>query len=328
MDKKEYTFVTLTYNHEKYIVEHLESIKYQILNFGESWNIYLIISDDFSRDKTLFLIDLWKNKNNHLFKDFNVIRNSANIGTCRNFTNTWDYIKTEKFKVLAGDDIYSENNILESSDLLKDNNLVSGIPLLLTDGFLSFSKSLVFNMVTTSYLYKNNFFNAMKFFSSINTPSLIYRKKYIESHVNMRFVNSFNVVEDFPFQIKIAETDPTLKYLLDNKVYVYYRRTNNSTYLIKNDKFIDDKVKQYQYLIDKEKSYIKKILLKNRIFCLKLNNPILKMLLNINFYVYGLKVIVNIFKINSLYKQYRISFENHQKHYNNIRKNTDLFLNP
>jgi hypothetical protein len=30
-----FTFVTITYNHEKYIIEHLESIKYQIENFSK-----------------------------------------------------------------------------------------------------------------------------------------------------------------------------------------------------------------------------------------------------------------------------------------------------
>ena len=62
-----FTFISITYNHEKYIIEHLESIKYQILQYGKNEKVCFILSDDCSTDNTLLITQQWLkiNSNNY-----------------------------------------------------------------------------------------------------------------------------------------------------------------------------------------------------------------------------------------------------------------------
>lgn len=63
----EFTFCVLSYNHEKYILETLESIKFLVKNYGGKLKINLIIGDDCSDDNTAAIIDFWLQKNRVLF---------------------------------------------------------------------------------------------------------------------------------------------------------------------------------------------------------------------------------------------------------------------
>ena len=64
-----FTFVTITYNHEKYIIEHLESIRYQIENYSEGKKMNLIVSDDGSVDNTMRYAQQWVERNKNLFSE-------------------------------------------------------------------------------------------------------------------------------------------------------------------------------------------------------------------------------------------------------------------
>ena len=61
-----FSFLVFTYNHEKYIVDHLESIKYQIENYGIAIDVDLLINDDGSSDQTVHIVDSWINENQSL----------------------------------------------------------------------------------------------------------------------------------------------------------------------------------------------------------------------------------------------------------------------
>ena len=57
MRKNHFVFVTLTFNHEKYIIEHLESIKYQVENYGQKFSTKIVINDDCSSDKIALILE-------------------------------------------------------------------------------------------------------------------------------------------------------------------------------------------------------------------------------------------------------------------------------
>ena len=69
---KEFTFVIITYNQEQYILQHLESIKYQINKYGKGISVYLIISDDHSLDRTLQLAEIWLQENSCFFYNYKI----------------------------------------------------------------------------------------------------------------------------------------------------------------------------------------------------------------------------------------------------------------
>ena len=56
---KEFTFTIVTFNQEKYVIELLESIKYQIETHGKEYKNHLIVCDDASKDDTVLLVTKW-----------------------------------------------------------------------------------------------------------------------------------------------------------------------------------------------------------------------------------------------------------------------------
>lgn len=64
---EQFRFGVLAYNVEKYIIECLESIKYQIQYFGSEYECRLIVAEDCSTDTILKLIEGWVYKDNGLF---------------------------------------------------------------------------------------------------------------------------------------------------------------------------------------------------------------------------------------------------------------------
>ena len=118
---KEFTFGVLAYNVEPYIIECLESIKYQVVSFGDNYSCNLLIAEDCSTDRTLELIEYWVQNNKDLFFDVEIIKNVRNKGLVQNIIGLNKKINTINFKVIDGDDIFYKNNIF---DLLETNDIV------------------------------------------------------------------------------------------------------------------------------------------------------------------------------------------------------------
>ena len=108
---KEFTFVVFSYNQEKFIIEHLESIKYQIKHYGELVNCKLILADDFSTDRTVFLATDWLNENRGIFSSVKILESNCNLGIVKNYIRCLRNVDTDFYKILAGDDLYYKNNI-------------------------------------------------------------------------------------------------------------------------------------------------------------------------------------------------------------------------
>ena len=53
MRKQEFTFAVITYNQEMYVIEQLESIKYQVNMFGKDYITNFLLCDDASTDRTV-----------------------------------------------------------------------------------------------------------------------------------------------------------------------------------------------------------------------------------------------------------------------------------
>lgn len=114
---KEFTFAAITYNHSDYIIEHLESLKKLIQKYGEGYLNNLIISDDASKDDTVELAKKWIDQNRSLFNDVKVLCQEKNQGIVNNYVNALKNVKTEKFKIIAGDDLYLCENIYAIFDM-------------------------------------------------------------------------------------------------------------------------------------------------------------------------------------------------------------------
>ena len=105
------TIAVMMYNEEKYILETLESIKYQIQNFGRERQIQLILSDDCSDDRTTEIADAWVAENYKLFQSIDKLYGEVNVGTCKKYADMVKAIRGERYVVIAGDDVFSTQNI-------------------------------------------------------------------------------------------------------------------------------------------------------------------------------------------------------------------------
>ncbi|MCT7484803.1 glycosyltransferase family A protein [Aliarcobacter cryaerophilus] len=326
MDK--FTFIVITYNHEKYILEHLESIKYQAVNFGKDIFCNIIIADDGSKDKTVELTKFWFKENFNLFNDVKIIADGLNRGTCKNLSLALTYLETEKCKLTAGDDVYSCENLFIEFDKIDGVDILSGLPINFIDGKMIDSKFDIFNLYATNFIYKKlDYSERLKKINFFNAPSIVYNSHALKDNKVITFMEQFKVTEDYPLHIKMSEIYKPLKFKQIDKVFIYYRRTNNSTYIIKNDIFSNDKISIFEYLIYNEKSFLNKILLKNRLFCFNLSNRYLKKLLNLNVYIYGLKILFNYYSINKKFKSIEINYDKYQKHYDQICKKSKTIYN-
>lgn len=110
---QEFTFGMLTYNQENYVIEHLESIKYQILNYGKNIKVYFVLSDDASKDNTVKYVEMWTEANKELFAGIKIVTKKSNSGIVPNYLTMLSNIHTSHYKILAGDDMYYKNNVFE-----------------------------------------------------------------------------------------------------------------------------------------------------------------------------------------------------------------------
>ena len=115
------TVVVLTYNHELYIAQALESILSQEVDF----KIQIIVADDGSTDGTKSIINDLLSA--HPDK-FSVLGKESNHGVRVNVLNCFDEIKGEYIAILDGDDYWSDNRKLKRQvDFLEENQDFNGV---------------------------------------------------------------------------------------------------------------------------------------------------------------------------------------------------------
>ena len=96
MEPKKVSIILCSYNHSSFVIEALDSIKNQ-----SYLNIELIIVDDFSKDNSTELIDLWLNEHNYYAKTFFFKANNG-LSFCLNFV--LNSISGEFVKIISADD--------------------------------------------------------------------------------------------------------------------------------------------------------------------------------------------------------------------------------
>ncbi|MBJ7548363.1 glycosyltransferase family 2 protein [Pseudomonas sp. OA3] len=316
---KSFSFLVLAYNHEQYIVQHLESIKYLVERYGAGIRVEIIVNDDCSRDATAEIIDKWLVDNGHLFERVLKLFNSKNIGTCASVVNMLGFVTGDCYKLTAGDDVYSFENIFELAVQGGEVSIASGLPLDLRDGLVTEKISDIFGIISTQIIYdKKQLPERFKFLSNNNAPNILYLPAYISDLSVVSFLRKFDVIEDWPIQVAISEKYPDSKFLLLDKVYVYYRRTPGSTYLVAGGRFYRDKCKLYEYLISKEARFFSRVLLRNRYFCFRLGSPFVNKFGNLAFIFFAVGVVANFFEIHRRFKRLDTKLSLHQDHYNYI----------
>lgn len=315
-----FAFLVVTYNHENYIIEHLESIKHLVLTHGTDIDVDIIINDDNSTDSTRNLIDKWLHLNEFIFRFAKTIYNKTNLGTCTSVNNMLTHVKADRCKLTAGDDIYSFENIFELTKHNPDVAIISGRVLYLTGNKLEENPLSSFLATATQVIYKSNsLLHRFKHFSYNNAPNILYSRECLLDPRVRSHLQRFDVTEDWPLQIAIARQFPEHKFQLIDQTLVYYRRTAGSTYIVANQRFTKDKIKIFDDLIEQDHNRIELIRLKNRKSCFNIKNRYLKKLLNLDLYFFFISCITHSAEIFIKQKTFNPHIAKHQDHYKKIQ---------
>lgn len=242
--KKEFSFGICTYNSEAFIIETLESIRFQVENYGKDYDTFLIISDDCSNDKTLKYIRSWIDLYSGIFKDTLIIINNKNEGISKNYVKLIKNIKTKLFKYIDGDDIFSSNNIYKQLDTLQ-NNMNIYLPISFDDEKDPFYKQ---NFINYAFYYSTNKYSANDFRKEFEvhtpfiTPEACLNREYYDEGC-LKFISNFSQFEDDPSLYYILRHN-IVNYSYINEAMVLYRVHNkslsNGEETSSSIKFIDD----------------------------------------------------------------------------------------
>jgi glycosyltransferase involved in cell wall biosynthesis len=188
----------ITYNHEKYISEAIESILKQRTGF----NIEIVIGEDCSTDQTRSVISKFANSNPGKIKP--LFRNK-NMGIIANFQNTIDNCTGKYIAICEGDDYWTDPLKLQKQvDFLENNPDFSGCA--------HQTNKIFFDPDETSRLFKENTKDIIGVYDLLetrlfHTASFIYRSQ---------------ITKDNPLPINITAGDRALFLLVASKGKIKY----------------------------------------------------------------------------------------------------------
>ena len=328
--RSSFAFLVVAYNHQKYILEHLESVKYLVQTHGVAIDVDIIINDDCSNDQTRTLIDNWLQINAGLFRHVKTIYNQENLGTCASINNMISCMVADRCKLTAGDDVYSFENIFELTKHSQDVAMLSGRALYLCGDELTVDRRSRLLATATQIIYhKDSLLYRFKHLSYNNAPNIQYASECLLDPEVRAHLKNFDVTEDWPLQIAIARRFAGRKFVLIDEVLVYYRRTEASTYLVANKRFIKDKMLIYDDLIANEANWLEKFRLLSRKMSFLMKYRTLGKIFNIDLYIFFASCLLNFNKIRSKYNKVHIALAEHTKHYARIKdqvRNSKLAL--
>ena len=197
---EKFAFGILTYNQEKYILETLESIKYQKIFYGKNWEVNLIITDDASKDATVEVIKEWIQKNEKYFSNIELIANEKNKGTVANYCTILEKVGNRKFKILAGDDLIGKNNLFKEYQDLTDKKLKTYFRIELCDGKIYYREKYLIDFYYHKYHNWRPGYN-LKYFRRgryLHTPSTLYTTNLFEMADCKKNLRDFRIYEDEP----------------------------------------------------------------------------------------------------------------------------------
>jgi len=216
-----FTFAVITFNHEKYILEHLESIKYQIMMFSQHNAFKLLVSDDCSTDRTIPLVKKWAETNSNLFCEVTISVSSDNQGIVKNYLKAIKTIGKDNFKLLAGDDLYYKNDV---TTVIEDHDMV------LTP-VIRFNTEIISDIDARTMLLMKRFdWHSMekiqRFKNILHAPGVFLKGEIAQDKDLIAFISQFKWIEDLPKWYFLFNYKKDLKVSLKRQPFILYRVTS------------------------------------------------------------------------------------------------------
>lgn len=227
---KKFVFGVMAYNQEEEVLFTLNSIKYQILEYGKDIINALIITDDHSVDKTQETIDSWLKTNGTLFGSIIKRFNVENRGVVDNYHYILDRIGEEPFKIIAGDDVISRKNIYMNFAIITDHTLYMGNEFFFKDHRVYLEQSWLYRhfYLMNHNVSRKHYLRLFKMGYVISTPQTLYRKK-LYNDSNADDLNSkFRLFEDNPTWYSMIKNINDLDIVYVINPVVLYRISDKS----------------------------------------------------------------------------------------------------
>lgn len=162
----------VTYNHEKYIKQAIESVIMQKTNFDYE----LVIGEDCSTDKTKEIVFGYKQKYPNIIK---VLLNKENMGAGANFIQTLNVCKGRYIALLDGDDYWTDPHKLQKQvdflDVNTDYNISSHNVYVMRDG----SKDTSIEWLGQKQRHVSTLVDLLTYGSRGATCSLVFRSQCV-----------------------------------------------------------------------------------------------------------------------------------------------------
>lgn len=236
---KKVAILMSTYNGEKYLKEQIESIEAQTYK-----EITLIIRDDNSTDKTLYVIDEMKKIYNNIF-----VEKGKNIGPSKSFIsilkNSKQYGKFDYYAFADQDDVWLEDKIYKAIEKLEvlDSNEPS---LYFSDTILVDKELNKLNNIRKICVEKITPLNAM--IENIATGcTIVFNQKLKEYLEKVELEDVFDGFMHDSLAYKLASLTGNVVY--DENSYIYYRQHENN--VIGNSSNYIDKLKKRKKVLKK-----------------------------------------------------------------------------
>lgn len=181
----------ITYNHEKYIRNAIESILNQKVNF----TLEIIIADDFSIDKTREIILEYYVKHKNVIK---ILFQDKNVGAAKNFINLINNAEGKYIAYLEGDDFWIDNQKLKKQvDFLEKN---SDYNIVFTDFNILYQDSNEIKYINHCDKFKEG---AIFSIFDIAYENIIPSLTAMYRNIHLEFPNNFEILwpGDWPFNI-------------------------------------------------------------------------------------------------------------------------------
>lgn len=255
-----FSFGVLTYNSSEFIIELLESIKYQILNYGEDFSIDLIIADDFSSDNTVDLINLWCKDSANLFRKIKVIKNTCNKGIAYNYCVLIENIETEYFIKIDGDDLLSSGNIFDKCFGFGRNECRVYFPIRFNDDAYFEEQDLINTIFYSNRKHDHNIdFKLVRTIKPFMTPQVVISHSNFNNEC-LDFVKRFSVFEDDTSIYSIFKNNSNMVLRFFSEPLVLYRvhkkSISNGLENYHQIKFMDDLHNYRKILIKNERNLL------------------------------------------------------------------------
>ena len=257
----EFTFITLAYNQEAYIVEHLESIKNIVLNYGKDISVDYLLADDGSADNTVGVCKEWLKTNGSCFREVKVLNPKNNSGLVANLLSAIKSCKTKQFKFLAADDKYYDNNLFEIYNNISNKMVVTPIIPFKADMIPADYRELVNRFFMLFYAYEKNQVRALQQIQNyIPAPGVFVDCDLLKSIEFCDYMSQFKNIEDYPMWHYLLDKGCKLEVCV--KPYICYRLNSGISMNKKHSKrkaYIDERIvvnKKLNAKFDKYPKYI------------------------------------------------------------------------